>query len=129
MQLAAGATALTESWQGAGGRVGVVSQNHFMLGAVDAWILGRVAGLRQHPDDVGWRHVLIDPLDLPEVESASLAYESPYGRYEVTWNREPDGVRHLRYAAPPGAVVEVGPGPFRAERVHPVHSGADHGAA
>ncbi|GAA2149180.1 family 78 glycoside hydrolase catalytic domain [Glycomyces algeriensis] len=131
LQLAAGATALTESWQGADGQAGVVSQNHFMLGAIDAWILGRVAGLRPHPDHIGWRHVVIDPLDLPEVESATLAYESPYGRYEVAWSRDQDGVRHLRYAAPPGAVVEVPdhPGrPVEVERTHTDHGGAGHGA-
>jgi alpha-L-rhamnosidase len=131
LQLATGATALTESWQGADGNAGVVSQNHFMLGAIDAWILGRVAGLRQHPDDIGWRHVVVDPLDLPEVESANLAYESPYGRYEVVWRRDPDGVRHLRYAAPPGAVVDVRehPGrPLRVERAHTDHGEVRHGA-
>jgi alpha-L-rhamnosidase len=131
LQLASGATALTESWQGADGRAGVVSQNHFMLGAIDAWILGHVAGLRQHPDDIGWRHVVIDPLDLPEIESAALTFESPYGRYEVSWRRAPDGVRLLRCTAPPGAVVDVRerPGrPLRVERARTDHGRARHGA-
>ena len=132
LQLAGGATALTESWQGADGHAGVVSQNHFMLGAIDAWILGHVAGLRRHPGDIGWRHVVIDPLDLLAVESAALTYESPYGRYEVSWRREKDGIRRLRYAAPPGAVVEVrerAERPFQVERARTERGGAGHGTA
>jgi alpha-L-rhamnosidase len=131
LQLAAGATALTESWQGADGRAGVVSQNHFMLGAIDAWILGRVAGLRPHPDDIGWRHVVIDPLDLRDVDSADLAFESPYGRYEVAWRRTRNGVLRLRYAAPPGAVVEIRerPGrPLEVERARAEPLSASYGA-
>jgi alpha-L-rhamnosidase len=131
LQLATGATALTESWQGADGKAGVASQNHFMLGAIDAWILGHVAGLRQHPDGIGWRHVVIDPCDLPDVGAADLRYESPYGRYEVSWHRSEDGALRLRYAAPPGAVVEVRehPGrPLDLERSRTDHNETGHGA-
>ncbi|MEU5154140.1 alpha-L-rhamnosidase C-terminal domain-containing protein [Glycomyces sp. NPDC021274] len=83
--------------------------------------------MRQHADDIGWRHVVIDPLDLRDVASADLAFASPYGRYEVSWRRAEDGIRHLRYAAPPGAVVEVRghPGqPLRVEEAQPEYGGA-----
>ncbi|MEU5157355.1 family 78 glycoside hydrolase catalytic domain [Glycomyces sp. NPDC021274] len=131
LQLATGATALTESWQGADGNAGVLSQNHFMLGAIDAWILGHVAGLRQHAGDIGWQHVVIDPLNLREVDSANLAFESPYGRYEVAWSRDQSGVRHLHYAAPPGAVVEVREypgGPIKVGRARTDHDRTGRGA-
>ncbi|MGN7949344.1 family 78 glycoside hydrolase catalytic domain [Microbacterium sp. 22215] len=107
LQLARGATALTESWGGTQGTAGVLSQNHFMLGAIDSWILGHVAGLRQHPDGVGWSHVVIDPVDIPELSDCSLVFESPHGRYEVKWQRDETGVRQLSYSAPPGAKVDV----------------------
>lgn len=107
MQLYEGATSLTESWAGTGGEEGVASQNHFMLGAIDSWITGRVAGLRQHTEDVGWRHVVIDPADLDEVPHVQVQYESPYGRFEVRLWTDETGARQLRWTAPPGAVVDV----------------------
>ncbi len=105
-QLAHGATALPESWHGSEGTEGVISQNHFMLGAIDGWIIGRVGGLRRHPDDIGWRRVVVDPAAVPGVDRAAVRYESPFGAYEVSWERSARG-SELTVTAPPGSRVEI----------------------
>lgn len=105
-QLASGATSLTESWQANSATEGVASQNHFMLSAIDEWIVGRAAGLRRHPDDIGWRRVIIDPAELP-VHAASLRYESPAGLFDIQWHREDRNII-LTYQAPPHVELSFG---------------------
>ncbi|MGP3968355.1 family 78 glycoside hydrolase catalytic domain [Streptomyces sp. 6N223] len=89
-QIASGATALTESWQGPAGPAGQGSQNHFMLGMIDEWILGDVVGLRQAPDSIGWRQVEIRPRFLAGVGAARTTFDSPQGLITVAWTRGPD---------------------------------------
>ncbi|ROS21578.1 alpha-L-rhamnosidase [Rathayibacter sp. PhB127] len=107
-QLATGATALTESWQGPTGPEGVASQNHFMLGAVDEWLLGDVAGLRQAPESIGWRSVVVDPHLLEGIDDARTVFESPAGRFEVAWRRgRGSALPVLEVSAPPHVAVEI----------------------
>lgn len=103
-QLAAGATALTESWHGPSGDAGVASQNHFMLGAIDGWILEDVVGLRQSEGSVGWSSVVVSPQLLTGVNDVQSTFEAPTGRFEVEWHREGDGAV-LTIIAPPGVEV------------------------
>jgi len=104
-QLAHGATALPETWLGATGARNDNSQNHFMLGMVHDWMAQTVAGLRQHPDSIGWRRALIDPTPTPSVQSAGTEYESPLGRYAVEWDAT-DGFQ-ATVTVPPGGSADV----------------------
>jgi alpha-L-rhamnosidase len=87
-QIETDATSLTQSWHGPSRMGGVASQNHFMLGAIDEWITGDVAGLRQAPDSIGWEHVAVRPLFLDGVNDAATVFDSPRGRMSVGWRRE-----------------------------------------
>ncbi|QJU55712.1 family 78 glycoside hydrolase catalytic domain [Herbiconiux sp. KACC 21604] len=111
-QVAVGATALTESWQGPDGSTGVASQNHFMLGVIDDWLTGDVAGLRQSMDSIGWQRVTIAPVFLEGVRSAATTFDSPAGFMSVAWERMPDGGVRLDLTLPPTvqARIEVPPG-------------------
>ncbi len=82
-QLAHGATALTESWQAYGN----VSNNHLMLGHLMEWLFGGVGGIRQEAGSVAYRHILIDPQVVGDVNAAETSYESPYGRIRCEWKR------------------------------------------
>ncbi|NQX35129.1 family 78 glycoside hydrolase catalytic domain [Herbiconiux sp. VKM Ac-2851] len=106
-QIAAGSTSLTESWKGALGDTGVISQNHFMLGVIDDWLTGDVAGLRQADDSVGWQKVRVRPRPLPGVDDALTVFDSPRGRMEAGWRRGADGVVEVWAVAPAGVEVEV----------------------
>ncbi|MFJ6651881.1 family 78 glycoside hydrolase catalytic domain [Microbacterium sp. NPDC091313] len=99
-QLAEGATALAESWQGAEGRTGVASQNHFMLGVIDDWLTGDVAGLRQAEASVGWQRVVVAPRLVAGVDAVRTEFDSPQGRMTVAWRRAADGVVHVAAELP-----------------------------
>lgn len=106
-QIASGATALTESWAGPDASHGVASQNHFMLGMIDAWLIGDVAGLRQAPDGVGWNRVVVAPVPVTGVNDASVTFESPRGRLEVAWHRVAGTHGTVTLSAPRGVEVDV----------------------
>lgn len=86
LQVARGATSLTENWTVVSGPEGEGSQNHFMLGMVDDWILEIVGGLRQQRDSVAWSVAEIRPLLDREIGSAAVSYRSIRGEWSVAWN-------------------------------------------
>ncbi len=84
-QLEHGATALTEAWDGP---TRGLSQNHFMLGAIDDWFTARLAGLRQQDGSVGYQKPLIAPVPTGELTAAAASMLTPYGRLASSWRRE-----------------------------------------
>ncbi|HEY9292167.1 MAG TPA: family 78 glycoside hydrolase catalytic domain [Microlunatus sp.] len=98
-----GCTALAEHWTGVSSGA---SANHFMLGYIDRWLTGSVAGLAQAPGDIGWRRARIAPIPLSGVDSARADHHSDLGRWAVEWAREPSLVR-LQVSVPPGAEAEI----------------------
>ena len=86
--LASGATALTESWSGLsasdGGRG---SQDHFMLGAIDDWLISRVAGISRTPGTVGDTNLTMAPQLLSGVGSVSATKTTSAGQVAASWLR------------------------------------------
>jgi alpha-L-rhamnosidase len=89
-----GSTSLPESWNSAN-----ASQNHYMLGAIDSWFTSRVAGIAQAPGSVAWERVVIEPVLVGDVASASAEYESVRGVISSGWTRE-GGELTLRVTVP-----------------------------
>jgi alpha-L-rhamnosidase len=113
-QVVGGNTALGETWDGGSGQ----SQDHFMLGAMDGWLLRRVTGIDQAPGSAGFRRLVIAPAVTGGPAAASGSYVSPYGKIATAWNRTAEGY-HLVVTVPrgtraevrlPGLVRHVGPG-------------------
>lgn len=84
MQLARGATALTESWEGFRN----ASNNHFMLGHLMEWFYTGLAGISAAPGSVAFRDIVIRPEVVGEVTSAEATHESPYGLISSKWRKE-----------------------------------------
>jgi alpha-L-rhamnosidase len=101
-QVLHGNTTLGESWDGGPGQ----SQNHFMLGAIDAWFTDRVAGIEQAPGSIGYRKLLIDPAVVGDLTSASGSYRTPYGTVSTDWKRDGDRYR-MRLSVSAGSTAEV----------------------
>lgn len=115
-QVIHGATTLGESWDGGSGQ----SQDHFMLGAIDSWFTGRLAGIQQVPGSIGYRKLLIDPAVVGDLTHAEGRYQTPYGEVRTSWTKASDGIR-LTVDVPPGSTAEVHvPG---SGQVHNVGSG------
>ena len=117
--LAKGLTAMPETWDAT--MDGYQSLNHCMLGHVIEWFYGYVAGIRQQPGTVGWKHVLIAPQPGP-LEHCEAALQTPAGRIAVRWQQH-DGRFSLDAEIPPTveatAVLPSG-------RSLPLHAGWQH---
>jgi len=103
-QLKQGATTLTEAWDANPAS----SQNHCMLGHIEEWFYGWLAGLRPDPDAVAFDRVIIDPQVVGDVTWAKAVYESPRGRVAVEW-RLHGAELSLDVQLPPGVSATVIP--------------------
>lgn len=83
MQLAKGATALTESWAA----LPTVSNNHFMLGHLMEWLYSGVGGIRQAENSIAFNHIKIEPEVVGDLTSADVRYNSPYGKISSKWEK------------------------------------------
>ncbi|SEW53940.1 Alpha-L-rhamnosidase N-terminal domain-containing protein [Chitinophaga arvensicola] len=95
LQLAKGATALTESWQG----YRDASNNHFMLGHLMEWFYSGLAGIRPAPNSVAFQYMVIRPEPVGDVTFAKASYISPYGEIISDWKKE-DNVFTLKVRIP-----------------------------
>ncbi|MEV1172719.1 family 78 glycoside hydrolase catalytic domain [Nonomuraea sp. NPDC049784] len=102
-QVRHGATALTEAWDGP---TRGLSQNHYMLGAIDAWFYRGLGGIGQAPGSNGFRKLLIEPATPGDLESVRASTGTPYGKVAVSWTRG-DGEFALDVEVPPGSSAEV----------------------
>ncbi|TCD12200.1 alpha-L-rhamnosidase [Pedobacter frigidisoli] len=83
MQIAKGATALTESWAA----LPTVSNNHFMLGHLMEWLYSGVGGIRQAENSIAFNHIKIEPEVVGDLTSANVSYDSPYGKISSAWKK------------------------------------------
>ncbi|QNN44428.1 family 78 glycoside hydrolase catalytic domain [Pedobacter roseus] len=83
MQIAKGATALTESWAA----LPTVSNNHFMLGHLMEWLYSGVGGIRQEENSVAFNQIKIEPEVVGDLTSANVNYNSPFGKISSKWEK------------------------------------------
>ncbi|KAA9339517.1 Bacterial alpha-L-rhamnosidase [Hymenobacter busanensis] len=86
-QLAQGATALTESWAA----LPTVSNNHLMLGHLQEWLYGGLAGIRPAAGSVAFNQIDIRPEPVGDVTSARATHLSPYGLIGSEWQKTAAG--------------------------------------
>ncbi len=84
-----GATSLPEYWDGPGGHG---SQNHFMLGAVDAWLTGHLAGIGQSAGSVAYRDLVIRPVLVGDLTEVAAQTRTVRGVVRSHWHRAQDVV-------------------------------------
>jgi alpha-L-rhamnosidase len=83
MQIAKGATALTESWAA----LPTVSNNHFMLGHLMEWFYSGVGGIRQSENSIAFNNIKIEPEVVGDLTSANVSYSAPYGKIATKWTK------------------------------------------
>ena len=82
-QLAKGATALAESWQGNTTQ----SNNHFMLGHLSEWFYSGLGGIKSAPNSTAFREIVIRPEPVGDVTHANVSHASPYGLIKSEWRK------------------------------------------
>lgn len=84
------------------------SLNHYAYGAPAQWLYTNVLGIRSDKENPGFKHFSIRPEVTDRWSYAKGAYESMYGRIEVSWKHEEDGYSyHIRIPANTTATVEL----------------------
>jgi alpha-L-rhamnosidase len=86
MQIAKGATALTESWAA----LPTVSNNHFMLGHLMEWFYSGIGGIRQDEGSIAFDKIKIKPEIVGDLTAANTSYNSPYGLITSKWKKTAD---------------------------------------
>lgn len=87
MQIAKGATALTESWAA----LPTVSNNHFMLGHLMEWFYSGVGGIAQAENSVAFNQIRISPQVVGDLTFAETTYQSAYGKIATNWKKTANG--------------------------------------
>ena len=85
-QVKQGATTVWESWEGCAGSTGVSSLNHYSKGAVAAWFIQGICGIRAEGQSI-----TIRPQPDALLGHAKAVWESPVGRIGSGWRYEADG--------------------------------------
>ncbi|MGQ9853312.1 MAG: family 78 glycoside hydrolase catalytic domain [Candidatus Oleimicrobiaceae bacterium] len=98
-----GATTLWERWEKITSR-GMNSQNHIMLGSVDAWFYRALAGIRCAAP--GWKEIVIKPHLCGDLSFAAGRVQTVLGIVEAAWERRDQTVA-LRVRVPVGAEAQV----------------------
>jgi alpha-L-rhamnosidase len=85
-----GATTMWERWNSFShekgfGDVGMNSFNHYAYGAIEQWMVERVAGLAPDPAAPGYKHFFIRPIIGGPLDSVRAELETPYGKASSAW--------------------------------------------
>jgi alpha-L-rhamnosidase len=88
-----GATTMWERWNSYShtdgfGDVNMNSFNHYAYGAINQWMVERIAGLAPDPANPGYKHFFVRPVVGPQLDWARAEYETPYGKASSGWKRE-----------------------------------------
>ena len=84
------------------------SLNHYAYGAPAEWLYTHVLGIQSDEEHPGFKHFYIKPEVTGKWTYARGAYESMYGRIEVSWEQKEDGYEyHIVIPANTTATVEL----------------------
>jgi hypothetical protein len=97
-----GWTAMPEAWDADTG----ASMNHCMLGHIQEWFLGWVAGIRADIASPGFRRFIIDPHPVGDLTWARASYDSIHGLISSDWKKSA-GAFTLRVTIPPNTSATV----------------------
>jgi alpha-L-rhamnosidase len=88
-----GATTMWERWNSYShdkgfGDVNMNSFNHYAYGAINQWLVERLAGLAPDPQVPGYKYMTIRPLIQGPLDFVKAELETPYGKASSAWTRK-----------------------------------------
>jgi alpha-L-rhamnosidase len=105
--LSQNATTIWELWNGNVAGPSMNSGNHLMLlGDLSTWMYEDLAGIRTDVKQPGFKHILVQPQIVGDLEFVRASHDSPYGRIATDWNRAGDHLT-LRVTIPPNTTATV----------------------
>lgn len=106
-----GATTMWERWNSYShkdgfGNAEMNSFNHYAYGAINTWMVERLAGLAPDPEQPGYKHFFIQPLPGGPLNSAEATLETPYGVARSSWALEGNTLQ-LEVTVPPNTTATL----------------------
>ncbi|MBK7106946.1 MAG: family 78 glycoside hydrolase catalytic domain [Ignavibacteriae bacterium] len=95
-----GATSIWETW------IGHDSHSHPMFGSVCAWFNQSLGGINPDPGVPGFKHVIIKPELVNELDYVNSTYQSMYGEIKSNWEYK-NGNLKLSVNIPPNTYASV----------------------
>jgi alpha-L-rhamnosidase len=81
-----GATTIWELWNGDSADPAMNSGNHVMLvGDLVIWLYEHLAGIKTDPENPGFKHIIMHPTPVGDLESVWATHQSPHGLIESGW--------------------------------------------
>lgn len=103
-QVACKATTLTEEWDGPDPKRPHGSQNHFMLGSVEEWFYGGLAGIYSIRTPYSFDEIQIRPYFSQSCNHVQAWTMHPYGKLSLNWKRSDNKIL-LDFEIPPNATA------------------------
>lgn len=86
-----GATTIWELWNGNTADPTMNSGNHVMLvGDLVIWFYQGLAGIKADPAQPGFKHIIMRPTPVGDLNWVKATHDSPYGNISSEWHREGD---------------------------------------
>ncbi len=84
-----GATTIWELWNGDTADPAMNSGNHVMLvGDLLTWLFEDLGGIKSDPAQPGFKHVLMDPTPVGDLQAVAATHRGPYGWIQSRWRRQ-----------------------------------------
>lgn len=84
--IANGATTLLENWDLKAERD--ISDNHMMFGEIGAWFFKGLGGIKPDADKPGFKHIVLRPQFVNELNHFEVKHNSPYGWIACQWEKK-----------------------------------------
>ncbi len=117
-----GATTIWERWDGirtdgSFEEASMNSFNHYAYGAIGDWMYRVIGGIDTDKEQVGYKHIVINPRPGGELDYAETSYMSAYGKIRSSWKID-DGGFHFELSIPVNTTATVSlPGAGKPESV------------
>jgi alpha-L-rhamnosidase len=101
------ATTVWELWNGDTADPAMNSGNHVMLvGDLGIWLYENLAGIRSDREQPGFKHIVMRPEPVGDLQFAKASHRSPYGLIASDWQQK-DGVFRWDIAVPVNTTATV----------------------
>jgi len=105
--LANGATTVWERWNSdKEPPAGMNSRNHFAFGSLCQWLFEGLAGIKPDPRNPGFKHIIIKPYFMDDLNFVKARYPTMYGEVAIEW-RQKDREIVLELQVPPNTTATV----------------------
>jgi alpha-L-rhamnosidase len=85
---------------------GMNSRNHFAYGSVGEWFYSYLGGIKVDTQSVGFKHFILAPMPVSDLNFAQATYESVYGNINSRWEKKANKYEY-KFTIPVGSSAQI----------------------